>query len=470
MSSRGVAILMAYQGLGSVAKLAQTLGLYGYGSVICLTDDGKTLPPEAQALVQVKEVDVFNPQAVAEAVRDIMALDRKGDYPFLCVADRLAFSFLEARNRIPSSTVTQWSPRLAGEIGGHGIPESGIRRARVKPWARNVWNRERVDMSRWAVHSDAREVCGNLNTRGPSIESDREVEFYVKPLCGMASEMVRRVKGVEGILAHASEIEAYFADRRIRGGDGSITTIDDDFGHTYNLYKDVLIEEVLTGPEFTVDGFVVNGEVACVVQHKESRNESSFVGDGLITSPPEYATYRIGQVQDSSLLVSTATVPPLGDFIVLVRRGLAVLGIDNWAFHAEVIATPDGLRFVELNPRPAGGLLWLTAGMQLGIDPFEALVRLHLRIPTAVPRPHWVTGQFPIYAHRPGEIRAVHGIAEARDMPFVKAITNIAAVGTRIVGVNRENYLAFVAIQAPSHEAVREAEWQVRRLIRFDIQ
>jgi hypothetical protein len=110
------------------------------------------------------------------------------------------------------------------------------------------------------------------------------------------------------------------------------------------------------------------------------------------------------------------------DFVDLLTRGLAALGFTNWVFHAEIIATKQGLRFVELNPRPPGGLLSRTASVHLGVDLFEAIMRIHLGIDTEPASQCMVTGQFPIYAERIGTVVSIGGLDEAKAIPCVDRI------------------------------------------------
>ena len=184
-------------------------------------------------------------------------------------------------------------------------------------------------------------------------------------------------------------------------------------GCSYYPQCDVLIEEELQGPEYTVDGFVQFGVVHAVVQHKETRRRRPFFGDGLIVSPPDprcRSASSLGLRPDAHCGLDESV------FVDVVRRGLNALGIDSWSFHAEMIVHNGVPNFVELNPRPAGGLLWQTAGLRLGVDPIEATVALHLRERLEPSRRGGVVGQFPIYADQLGRFSEVIGGDEALRM------------------------------------------------------
>jgi hypothetical protein len=287
----------------------------------------------------------------------------------------------------------------------------------------------------------------------------------------MASEAVRVCSGrdLDQSVSHVQSFlksQAFFHDSKSKAG--MVRHRIGEREAKYFLYSDVLVEELLEGNEFTVDGYIANGEVSIAVQQKEFRIVDPFFGDGLIVSPPDHNAWQPSGNAERSIVQAGRCHTSIAEFEQFLLRGLRALGLDNWVFHAEVMETEHGLRFVELNPRPAGGLLWLTAGLHLGLDPFEAVLRMHLNHNTLSTRRNWVTGQFPIYAKRTGKISKVTGIERAREIEGVKRIDQAVYPGDEIASLERENYVAFVCIHASNHDEVRRIAAEVETLIEIE--
>ena len=115
---------------------------------------------------------------------------------------------------------------------------------------------------------------------------------------------------------------------------------------------------------------------------------------------------------------------------------------ESWASHAQMIVSDGVPQFVELNPRPAGGLLWQTAGLRLGTDHFEAVVSLHVRdrIEDKAPVAK-ATGQFPIYAEEVCRFERLVAVDSALRVPVVCDIRSaIPPDGLNVERLDRENY------------------------------
>jgi hypothetical protein len=71
-----------------------------------------------------------------------------------------------------------------------------------------------------------------------------------------------------------------------------------------------------------------------------------------------------------------------------------------------------------------------------------------------------------VFADKQGTIARIEGIEAARAVPYVHQILAAKAPGDQVSSLRRENYAAFVCIHAPSHDAGRRAEEEVRSLLR----
>ena len=123
-----------------------------------------------------------------------------------------------------------------------------------------------------------------------------------------------------------------------------------------NYQRGVLVEEMLDGPEISVDGLVSGGEYRIMyVAHKELGPAPFFaeIGHVLIADDP---------------LLTDASLP------ALLEDAHRALGIDHAITHSEVRFTPRGPRIVEVNGRLGGDLIPYLGWMTSGIDPGEAAV------------------------------------------------------------------------------------------------
>lgn len=454
------AIVVGYDKLGGVGRFTDLFHQYGYDHVVALVNqpDLLTTLRKVPGLDLVKVDDPLDPQQLFDAAKEHGADDSAT--PFICIQDRPMFSYVDTWERLNAEKPRPFHVPLRGLVNG-----------RLKPQARACWNESGVDCTKWTVRSIDEGASREWTEIGGLSEICDAKKYAVKPICGMASEAVKVCVGrdldecVSSVRSFLRE-QSFFHDQGSRAGVWRDRVRQHEI--EFRLYSDVLIEEWLEGNEYTVDGYVIGGKVSISVQQKESRIEDPFFGDGLIVSPPDPSDWQMPSSGGQSKKFASRCRTSIAEFEKFMLLGLKAINLDNWVFHAEVMETKEGLRFVELNPRPAGGLLWLTAGLHLGLDPFEVVLRMHLKNSTLSPRAGWVTGQFPIYARKIGKISEVIGIELAREVPNVQRVDQSMFPGEVITSLNRENYVAFVCIHAPTHAEVRQIAEHVESLIRVE--
>lgn len=120
----------------------------------------------------------------------------------------------------------------------------------------------------------------------------------------------------------------------------------------------VLLEELLTGPEVSVETATVDGVTHVVgVTDKSVTGEPYFVEDGHMF-PADLPAERTEELGAVAVAAVTA------------------LGLDNVVSHTEIKLTPHGPRLVEVNPRPAGNQITELVRRVTGID----LPMVHARL------------------------------------------------------------------------------------------
>ncbi|MFC4894070.1 ATP-grasp domain-containing protein [Streptosporangium amethystogenes subsp. fukuiense] len=166
----------------------------------------------------------------------------------------------------------------------------------------------------------------------------------------------------------------------------------------------VLLEEVLTGPEISVESITFEGETSIIgITDKSLAGEPWFVESGhMFPAALDPGTAR--SAREAAL------------------SALAAVGLDHGVAHTELKLTPDGPRVVEINPRPAGNQITELVRRVTGVDIPMAYAQLALgERPRPAPADTGVRSAAIAFllSRRPGTLSAIHGtgrLAEAGDV------------------------------------------------------
>jgi cysteine synthase A len=181
-----------------------------------------------------------------------------------------------------------------------------------------------------------------------------------------------------------------------------------------------LVEGYLNGPEFSLE-MLSTGE----------RHECVGIVAKRLTSPPNFV--ERGHVfpavlarDESAVLLDTA------------RRALDVVGITHGVTHIEMKLIDGRGYVVEINARPAGGMIPEVIARSCGFDLLDA----HLRAAAGLPLRPCPLSFSPAgiafllapegLGEREAVLRDVGGVAEALAVPGVDAVTITAAPGARV--------------------------------------
>ncbi|WP_327676008.1 ATP-grasp domain-containing protein [Kitasatospora sp. NBC_00458] len=201
--------------------------------------------------------------------------------------------------------------------------------------------------------------------------------LVVKPVDLCAGMFVREVADEAALLAAIRALESFPVNARGQRREPS-----------------VLIEELLTGPEVSVETVSADGVAHVVgITDKSVGGAPAFVETGhMFPAPLDPA--------DAAAAAGTAVA------------ALTALGLDQVVAHTEIKLTPAGPRVVEVNPRPAGNRITELVRRVTGVDLAAAAVDVALgRRPDLAVHPTGVAsaaiaflvpGEFPV----PGEGRA----------------------------------------------------------------
>jgi biotin carboxylase len=214
--------------------------------------------------------------------------------------------------------------------------------------------------------------------------------YVLKPVSESSSKGVRLVRDAEELLAHFREVHGWRENAREQRLEGKL-----------------LVEELLDGPEFSVETFTL----------ERGRTQVIGITTKHLSEPPLFV--ELGHDFPSRI------EPGCGAALTAAAlAALAALGYDIGPAHTEVRLTAAGPVVVEVNPRLAGGMIPELIVHASGVDLVGALfAQLTGGEPDLAPRRSaWSSIRF-LTAPRSGRLAAVRGLDEARRLPGVREVT-----------------------------------------------
>jgi biotin carboxylase len=258
----------------------------------------------------------------------------------------------------------------------------------------------------------------------------------LKPLCLSASRGVIRADTPEGFVsAHAVLAE-------ILGDTGA---------------DEYLVEAFVPGPEVALEGLLDAGRLVPLA---------------LFDKPDPLD----GPYFEETIYVTPSRLPDdvQGALVACAERAALAVGLVTGPVHVELRHNPRGAWLIELGARPIGGRC--SAALRFGAGPDamsleELLVRhaLGLPVPTT-DREEAPAGVMMIPVPWPGEVRAVHGVEAAREVPGIEDVVITAHVGQRLVPPPRgAQYPGFIFARAESPWLVETALRRAHACLRFEM-
>ncbi|MGW7437687.1 ATP-grasp domain-containing protein [Streptomyces sp. NPDC054849] len=204
----------------------------------------------------------------------------------------------------------------------------------------------------------------------------------------------------------------------------------------------VLLEELLTGPEVSVETVSFGGVTSVVgVTDKSVGGAPAFIETGHM--------FPAALAPDSERVATDTAV-----------AAIKALGLDDVVCHTEIKLTPEGPKVVEVNPRPAGNRITELVRHVTGIDLAAACVDVALgRTPDLMPRPtgvHSAAIAF-LLPDAVGTLTGIEGADHVRAQPGVLELT-LAEPGraVRVASSNNE-YLGHIMTTDTRGSGAREA-------------
>lgn len=245
---------------------------------------------------------------------------------------------------------------------------------------------------------------------------------------------------------------------RSRSGSQGVTRLDDPAALPAALSalgdeETFLVEEFVTGEEFSVEGAFVDG-----------RPRVFAVTGKEITAPPLFV--ELGHV-----LPAPIPDPEAAALADEVERALVALGLRSGLFHVEAWSGPRGIVLGEVHVRPGGDYIHLlleTAFPKLelfGVQLDEALGREPVlpSAPDGAAAVRYLTAP-------PGRIVAVHGWDEVRAHPDVRHAELDVSVGDIVPELSSSfDRIGAVVVRADTPDKARALARQLAERVRFEL-
>ncbi|MFA7765610.1 pyridoxal-phosphate dependent enzyme [Streptomyces sp. NRRL S-448] len=218
--------------------------------------------------------------------------------------------------------------------------------------------------------------------------------------------------------------------------------------------RTVLVEEYLDAPEYSVEMFSADAQAVCVGITAKS-----------VTATPHFVEHR-------HLFPAPLPAATVQRITETVTAALDAAGIRLGATHTEVKLTADGPALIEINPRPAGGMIPELIRLATGVDLLGEQLRAALGLPPQLKAEG--TGhagiQF-LLADVDGTLTAAHGTEAAAAVEGVESVLVTAAPGTPVRRPrSASDRLGHVIARHPEPGGVHAALDAARALLRLDIE
>ena len=196
-----------------------------------------------------------------------------------------------------------------------------------------------------------------------------------------------------------------------------------DYGLGVKANDRMLVERFMTGQVIGCDTFSRDGQHLLL-----------GVNEKLFFDPPSFA------------IKGGCFRPNTGQFLELqnyVEKLLDAVDFDIGAAHIEIMATEEGYRLIEINPRLVGAKIGRLISHALGFSVHQELIALHLGIPLNLQGPSRFASTRWLVADREGEIAQLRLPEESHDLILESAMFKHAGDSVRrpIENVDRIGYV-----------------------------
>ena len=324
----------------------------------------------------------------------------------------------------------------------------------------------------------AAELAIHLNIPGPSVDTGKWTtnKFHMKEKLSQAGVAVPWYALVDDFESLQVLMKQQGGDKFIikpvdRSGARGVFVIYPNDENLESLYKeakeesdigDVLIEEYIEGEQISTESIMWEG----------SAYTPGFV-DRNYEMLDRFAP-RI--IENGGTHPSKYTGKERTDIEQLVEKAALALGIVNGVAKGDVVITKDGLpMIIEMAARLSGGdFSESLIPLGCGVNIVEAAIKISLGNAPDIEKlsDQWETSVANRYFFStPGTLKAIHGLAEVKNIPWVKKFEVWVQPGDEIkqIKFHGERLGVFIVV-GENHEEIQKRVQTIYELVKFDIE
>jgi biotin carboxylase len=213
----------------------------------------------------------------------------------------------------------------------------------------------------------------------------------------------------------------------------------------------VLVEGYLDGPEFAVDGILIDGSFHLLaIFDKPEPLIGPYFEETYYLTPSQLA-----QANQSALIAE-------------VSRCCDAYGLTQGPIHAEARVTENGVFLIELAARTIGGQCGQLIEFSLQQKLEEIIIQGLCGYSPNLPKSRLCAGVLMIPVKTSGILKRVEGLTAAMQVEFVKDIEIHIQEGYELVPLPEgSSYLGFIFAQAPSFEETFNALKKAHQMLNF---
>lgn len=316
---------------------------------------------------------------------------------------------------IPATDYASAVTAEAGErLGIHGTSFVAASNARNKDLARQAFLRDNVPSAKFAVVRDSEEAVIAAARIGYPV--------VLKPTNAASSQSVYFVEN-ESVLREAF--------REII-----------DFKTTYMDFKvreEYLIEEYLTGPEFSVEIFLSQGEIAFAEITEKHTSDLPYFVETLHVFPSSIYQEQRDQIID------------------VAKQAVLSIGIQNGPTHVELKYTQDGPKIIEVNGRPGGDNITSDLIVNAyGINIFKETILKYLAQPLDIDKKKYQASAIGyLVADRKGTVRTITGLEHLHHEDVKRYQIDVQAGSDVDIARSSDDRLGYVIVEAATPIAAK---------------
>jgi len=222
----------------------------------------------------------------------------------------------------------------------------------------------------------------------------------------------------------------------------------------FKVCRDFLIEEYISGDEFSVEIFMSKGKALFAsVTEKITTESPSFVELGHVV-PTSVHTDKVNELVDAS------------------TKAMLAIGLNDGPAHIELRLSPRGPLIIETNARPGGDQIARQLLINaLGVNVFDATLAFYLDEPVAIKKTKNISSAIAyLVAKQNGQLQKINGLENVLNNPNVIAhILKFEKKQIVSIPKSSDDRLGYIIVNAPTPQEAKAKAFEIINSIELEI-